>query len=69
MQRGEDRRVEERFVPLWTFTIPKCKTRKYSTDEPCFNVFTYFDGIIQLFQAQDGLRELQEPGQIRRKTM
>ena len=26
---GEDRRVEERFVPLWTFAIPRCKTRKF----------------------------------------
>ena len=25
-----------------------------SADEPCFNVFTCFDGIIQLFQAQEG---------------
>ena len=40
-----------------------------SAGEPCFNVFTFFDGIIQLFQAQDGLRELREPGRIRRKTM
>ena len=40
-----------------------------SAYEPCFNVFTCFDGIIQLFQAQDGLRELREPGRIRRKTM
>ena len=29
-----------------------------SADEPCFNVLTCFDGIIQFFQAQDGLREL-----------
>ena len=29
MQRGEDRRVEERFVPLWTFAISRCKTRKF----------------------------------------
>ena len=40
-----------------------------SADEPCFNVFTCFDGIIQFFQAQDGLRELREPGRNRRKTI
>ena len=40
-----------------------------SAEEPCFNVFTFFDGVIQLFQAQDGLRELRQPGRFRRKTM
>ena len=26
---GEDRRVEERFVPLWMLAISRCKTRKF----------------------------------------
>ena len=37
-----------------------------SADEPCFDVFTCFDGIIKLFQAQGGLRE---QGRTRRKTI
>ena len=57
---GEDGRVEERFVPLWTFAIWRCKIRKLAR----FNFFTCFDGIIKLFQAQDGLLE---SGRSRRK--
>ena len=59
---GEDRSVEESFVPLW---ISRCKTRNFRRRPLflCFYMFRWNNTVIP------GLRELREPGRIRRKTI
>ena len=40
LNQRKDRRVEVRFVPLWTFAISRCKTRKFRR-RALFNVFLH----------------------------
>ena len=45
---GEDRRVEERFVPFWMLAISRCKTRKFRRRAlfKCFYMFRWNNTVI-----------------------